>query len=159
ELLDIAHESIATGLNQYSPAIEMPVLRTAVADHQRRFYGLEVDADTEVLITVGATEAIAASILALVEPGEEVVTFAPFDDSYAASIALAGGVRRPVPLRFPALTVDEDALRAAFAPRTRAVLLNTPHNPNGKVFTRVELDLIAELAREHDAVVISDEFY
>jgi N-succinyldiaminopimelate aminotransferase len=159
ELLDIARESIAAGLNQYSPAIGMPVLRAAVADHQERFYGLSVDPDSEVLVTVGATEAIAASVLALVEPGEEVVTFEPFYDSYAASIALAGGVRRTVPLRFPDLAVDEAALRAAFGPRTRAVLLNTPHNPTGKVFSRAELELVAELARDHDAVVISDEVY
>ena len=159
ELLDIARESIASGLNQYSPAIGMPVLRAAVAHHQRRFYGLEVDPDTEVLVTVGATEAIAASVLALVEPGEEVVTFEPFYDSYAASIALAGGVRRTVPLHFPDLAVDEGALRAAFGPKTRAVLLNTPHNPTGKVFTREELELVAELAHEHDAIVISDEVY
>ena len=159
ELLEIARESIASGLNQYSPAIGMPVLREAVAAHQDRFYGITVDPDTEVLVTVGATEAIAASILALVEPGEEVVTFEPFYDSYAASIALAGGVRRTVPLRFPDLAVDEAALRAAFGPRTRAVLLNSPHNPTGKVFTRAELELVASLAREHDAVVISDEVY
>lgn len=159
ELLDLARESIASGLNQYSPAIGMPVLREAIAAHQRRFYGLEVDPDTEVLVTVGATEAIAASILGLVEPGEEVVTFEPFYDSYAASIALAGGVRRTVPLRFPDLAVDEQALRAAFGPRTRAVLLNSPHNPTGKVFTRAELELVAALAQEHDAVVISDEVY
>lgn len=159
ELLDIARESIASGLNQYSPAIGMPVLRSAIAQHQERFYGLTVDPDTEVLVTVGATEAIAAAILALVEPGEEVVTFEPFYDSYAASIALAGGVRRTVPLHFPDLAVDEAALRAAFGPRTRAVLLNSPHNPTGKVFTRAELELVAELAREHDAVVISDEVY
>lgn len=159
ELLDIARESIASGLNQYSPAIGMPVLREAVAAHQQRFYDIEVDPDTQVLVTVGATEAIAAAILALVEPGEEVVTFEPFYDSYAASIALAGGVRRTVPLRFPDLAVDEEALRAAFGPRTRAVLLNSPHNPTGKVFTRAELELVASLAREYDAVVISDEVY
>lgn len=159
ELLDIARESIASGLNQYSPATGMPVLRAAVANHQRRFYGLEVDPDTEVLVTVGATEAIAASVLALVEPGEEVVTFEPFYDSYAAAIALAGGVRRTVPLHFPDLAVDEAALRAAFGPKTRAVLLNTPHNPTGKVFTREELELVAELAREHNVIVISDEVY
>ncbi|QDO89132.1 pyridoxal phosphate-dependent aminotransferase [Ornithinimicrobium ciconiae] len=159
ELLQIAQESIASGLNQYSPGIGMPVLREAIAAHQGRFYDLTVDPETEVLVTVGATEAIAAAILALVEPGEEVVTFEPFYDSYAASIALAGGVRRTVPLRFPDLAVDEAALRAAFGPKTRAVLLNTPHNPTGKVFTRAELELVAALAREHDVVVISDEVY
>ncbi len=159
ELLQIAQEAIAAGLNQYSPAIGMQTLREAVAEHQERFYGLQVDPAQEVLVTVGATEAIAASILALVEPGEEVVTFEPYYDSYAASIALAGGVRRTVPLRFPDLAIDAEALRAAFGPRTRAVLLNTPHNPTGKVFTTEELQLVADLAREHDAVVISDEVY
>jgi N-succinyldiaminopimelate aminotransferase len=159
ELLDIAIDSINSGLNQYAPAIGMPVLRQAVAEHQGRFYGLSVDPDREVLVTVGATEAIAASVLALVEPGEEVVTFEPYYDSYAASIALAGAVRRAVPLRFPDLAVDEQALRGAFGERTRVVLLNTPHNPTGKVFTRSELELIAELAVEHDSWVVTDEVY
>src|SRR5699024_4432011 len=106
ELLQIAQEAIASGLNQYSPAIGMQTLREAVAEHQERFYGLRVDPAQEVLVTVGATEAIAASVLALVEPGDEVVTFEPYYDSYAASIALAGGVRRTVPLRFPDLAID-----------------------------------------------------
>jgi N-succinyldiaminopimelate aminotransferase len=159
ELLDIAIDSINSGLNQYAPAIGMPVLRQAVAEHQGRFYGLSVDPDREVLVTVGATEAIAASVLALVEPGEEVVTFEPYYDLYAASIALAGAVRRAVPLRFPDLAVDEQALRGAFGERTRVVLLNTPHNPTGKVFTRSELELIAELAVEHDSWVVTDEVY
>jgi len=159
ELLDIAIDSINSGLNQYAPAIGMPVLRRAVATHQERFYGMSVDPDLEVLVTVGATEAIAASVLALVEPGEEVVVFEPYYDSYAASIALAGAVRRTVPLRFPDLAVDEQALRGAFGERTRVVLLNTPHNPTGKVFTRAELELIGTLAVEHDAWVVTDEVY
>ena len=112
-----------------------------------------------MLVTVGATEAIAATILALCEPGDEVVTFEPYYDSYAASIALAGAVRRTSVLRFPDFAVDEESLRAAFSPRTRMVLLNTPHNPTGKVFTRVELDLICSLAREFDAWVVTDEVY
>lgn len=159
EILDVAVESIRSGLNQYPPAAGMPVLREAVAEHQHRFYGLAVHPGREVLVTVGATEAIAASILALVEPGEEVVTFEPFYDSYAASIALAGGARRTVPLTFPDLRFDPETLRAAFGPRTRVVLLNTPHNPTGKVFTREELELVAELAIAHDAYVVSDEVY
>ncbi|WP_153394836.1 pyridoxal phosphate-dependent aminotransferase [Ornithinicoccus halotolerans] len=159
EVLEAAKQAIDSGANQYPPAIGMPVLREAVAEHQRRFYGLTVDPASEVLVTVGATEAIAASVLALVEPGEEVVTFEPYYDSYAASIALAGAQRRTVPLRFPDLAVDEEALRAAFGPRTRMVLLNTPHNPTGKVFTRAELELVAALAREHDAWVVTDEVY
>ncbi len=114
---------------------------------------------SEVLVTVGATEAIAATMLALVQPGDEVVTFEPYYDSYAATIALAGGVRRTSVLRFPDFAVDERSLRGAFSDRTRLVLLNTPHNPTGKVFTREELDLVCGLAREHDAWVVTDEVY
>ncbi len=112
-----------------------------------------------MLVTVGATEAIAATMLALVQPGDEVVTFEPYYDSYAATIALAGGVRRTSVLRFPDFAVDERSLRGAFSDRTRLVLLNTPHNPTGKVFTREELDLVCGLAREHDAWVVTDEVY
>ena len=110
-------------------------------------------------MTAGATEAIAAVVLALCEPGDEVVTFEPYYDSYAATIALAGAVRRTSVLRFPDFAVDEESLRAAFSDRTRLVLLNTPHNPTGKVFSHAELDLIARLAREHDAWVVTDEVY
>ena len=159
EVLDAAKGAIDAGQNQYPPGIGVPALRQAISAHQRRFYDLDVDPDTEVLVTAGATEAIAASILALCEPGDEVVTFEPYYDSYAASIALAGAVRRTAPLSFPDFALDEDALRAAFSERTRLVLLNTPHNPTGKVFTRAELELIASLAREHDAVVVTDEVY
>lgn len=159
EVLDAAKAAIDAGRNQYPPGPGVPELLEAIAGHQRRFYGQDVDAHREVLVTVGATEAIFAAILALVRPGDEVVTFEPYYDSYAASIALAGGVRRPVLLRFPDWSIDERALREAFSERTAVVLLNTPHNPTGKVFTRSELDLIAELAREHDAWVISDEVY
>ncbi len=159
EVLDAAVEAIRSGRNQYPPGIGFPELRGAVAAHQERFYGLPVDPAREVLVTVGATEAIAATVLALVRPGDEVVTFEPYYDSYAATIALAGGVRRTSLLRFPDFAVDEASLRAAFSDRTRMVLLNTPHNPTGKVFTRAELELVAELAREHDAWVVTDEVY
>lgn len=159
EVLEVARSAIAEGLNQYPPAVGFPVLREAIAEHQGRFYGLDVDPNSEVLVTVGATEAIAASILALVEPGQEVVTFEPYYDSYAASIALAGARRRTVPLRFPDLDFDADELRAAFGPDTAMILLNTPHNPTGKVFTAAELALIAELAAEHDVWVVTDEVY
>ncbi len=158
-VLDAAVAAIRGGRNQYPPGPGVPELLTAVAEHQQRFYGIELDPSREVLVTVGATEAIAASVLALVRPGDEVVTFEPYYDSYAATIALAGGVRRTAVLRFPDFAVDETALRAAFSPRTRVVLLNSPHNPTGKVFTRAELDLVAELAREYDAWVITDEVY
>lgn len=170
-LLDAAVAAIRGGANQYPPGPGVPELRAAVADHQRRFYGLKADPETEVLVTAGATEAIAAAVLALCEPGDEVVTFEPYYDSYAASIALAGAQRRTVPLRVPEgpggpegldrpeFGFDVARLRAAFGPRTRLVLLNTPHNPTGKVFTRAELELIGALAAEHDAVVVTDEVY
>ncbi|MEO7270124.1 MAG: pyridoxal phosphate-dependent aminotransferase [Knoellia sp.] len=159
EILDAAKAAIDGGRNQYPPGPGVPELLDAIAAHQKRFYGLDVDARTEVLVTVGATEAIAATILALCEQGDEVVTFEPFYDSYAASIALAGAVRRTSVLRFPDFAVDEESLRAAFSSRTRLVLLNTPHNPTGKVFTRAELELICALAREFDAWVVTDEVY
>ncbi len=159
EVLEAAVAAIRGGRNQYPPGAGVPELLDAIAVHQKRFYGLEVDPASEVLVTVGATEAIAATVLALVQPGDEVVTFEPYYDSYAATIALAGGVRRTSVLRFPDFAVDEASLRAAFSSRTRLVLLNTPHNPTGKVFTRAELELVCALAREHDAWVVTDEVY
>ena len=159
EMLEAAKAAIDGGRNQYPPGPGVPELLEAVAAHQERFYGLRLDPRTEVLVTVGATEAIAASVLALCEPGDEVVTFEPYYDSYAATIALAGAVRRTSVLRFPDFAVDEESLRAAFSDRTRLVLLNTPHNPTGKVFTRAELELVCSLAREHDAWVVTDEVY
>ena len=145
--------------NQYPPGSGVPELRRAIAAHQQRFYGLDVNPDTEVLVTAGATEAIAASLLALTEPGDEVIAFEPYYDSYAACIALAGAVRVPVTLRPPGFRPDLDALRAAITPRTRLILLNTPHNPTGAVFSRAELTAIADLAVEHDLLVITDEVY
>jgi N-succinyldiaminopimelate aminotransferase len=159
EMLEAAIDAIRSGRNQYPPGSGVPELRRAIAEHQRRFYGLLVDPDLEVLVTAGATEAIAAVVLSLCEQGDEVVTFEPYYDSYAAVIALAGAVRRTSVLRFPDYAVDEASLRAAFSSRTRLVLLNTPHNPTGKVFSRGELDLICALAREHDAWVVTDEVY
>ena len=159
EMLDAAISAIRLGRNQYPPAAGVPELLDAIAEHQRRFYGLSVDPTHEVLVTAGATEAIAAVILSLCEPGDEVVTFEPYYDSYAATIALAGAVRRTSVLRFPDFAMDEASLRAAFSARTRLVLLNTPHNPTGKVFSRSELDVICSLAREHDAWVVTDEVY
>ncbi|MFJ8668440.1 pyridoxal phosphate-dependent aminotransferase [Streptomyces sp. NPDC093600] len=147
--------------NQYPPGPGVPELRTAVAEHQRRRYGLEFDPDTEVLVTVGATEAIAAALLALVEPGDEVIALEPYYDSYAACIAMAGGTRVPVTLR-PAdgrFVLDLDELRAAVTDRTRLILLNTPHNPTGTVLTRAELTAVAELAIERDLLVVTDEVY
>jgi N-succinyldiaminopimelate aminotransferase len=159
EMLEAAKAAIDAGRNQYPPGAGVPELLDAVAAHQKRFYGLDLDPASQVLVTVGATEAIASVVLALCEPGDEVVTFEPYYDSYAATIALAGATRRTSVLRFPDFAVDEASLRAAFSDRTRLVLLNTPHNPTGKVFTRAELELIASLAREHDAWVVTDEVY
>jgi len=158
-MLDAAKAAIDGGRNQYPPGAGVPELLQAVADHQSRFYGIRVDPGREVLVTAGATEAIASAVLALCEPGDEVVTFEPYYDSYAATIALAGATRRTSVLRFPDFAVDEASLREAFSARTRIVLLNTPHNPTGKVFTRAELDLVCSLAREHGAWVVTDEVY
>ncbi|MFI1533655.1 pyridoxal phosphate-dependent aminotransferase [Streptomyces anandii] len=147
--------------NQYPPGPGVPELRTAVAEHQLRRYGLSYDPDTEVLVTAGATEAIAAALLALVEPGDEVVALEPYYDSYAACVAMAGGRRVPVTLRphEGAFRLDLDELRAAVTGRTRLLLINTPHNPTGTVLTREELTAIAELAVERDLLVVTDEVY
>ncbi|MER7846689.1 pyridoxal phosphate-dependent aminotransferase [Kitasatospora sp. NPDC096077] len=145
--------------NQYPPGPGIPELRTAVADHQQRFHGLTYDPDTEVLVTAGATEAIAAALLALLEPGDEVIALEPFYDSYAACIAMAGATRRPLTLRAPHFRPDLDELRALITPRTRLLLINTPHNPTGTVLTAEELAGIAALAVEHDLLVITDEVY
>ncbi|MER6453589.1 pyridoxal phosphate-dependent aminotransferase [Streptomyces sp900105245] len=147
--------------NQYPPGPGIPELRSAIAAHQLRRYGLAYDPDSEVLVTAGATEAIAAALLALLEPGDEVVALEPYYDSYAASIAMAGGTRVPVTLRphDGAFRLDLDELRAAVTGRTRLLLINTPHNPTGTVLTREELTAIAELAVERDLLVVTDEVY
>ncbi|GGX74234.1 aminotransferase [Streptomyces minutiscleroticus] len=147
--------------NQYPPGPGVPELRAAVAAHQERRYGLAYDPDTEVLVTAGATEAIAACLLALVEPGDEVVALEPYYDSYAACVAMAGGRRVPVTLRPHEGTfrLDLDELRDAVTDRTRLLLINTPHNPTGTVLTRAELTAIAELAVERDLLVVTDEVY
>ncbi|MDT7846215.1 pyridoxal phosphate-dependent aminotransferase [Streptomyces justiciae] len=147
--------------NQYPPGPGVPELRTAIAAHQQRRYALSYDPDTEVLVTAGATEAIAASLLALLEPGDEVIALEPYYDSYAACIAMAGGTRVPVTLRpdGDSFRLDLDELRAAVTDRTRLLLINTPHNPTGTVLTREELTAIAELAVERDLLVVTDEVY
>ncbi|MEU9388816.1 pyridoxal phosphate-dependent aminotransferase [Streptomyces sp. NPDC048324] len=147
--------------NQYPPGPGVPELRTAITAHQQRWYGLSYDPDTEVLVTAGATEAIAASLLALLEPGDEVIALEPYYDSYAACIAMAGGTRVPVTLRphEGSFRLDLDELRAAVTDRTRLLLLNTPHNPTGTVLTRAELAAVAELAVERDLLVVTDEVY
>ena len=162
EMLAAAAEALRTGANQYPPLAGIPALRAAITAHEQRFWGLSRDPDAEVVVTAGATEAVAAAILGLCEAGDEVVCFEPYYDSYAASIALAGAVRRPVTLRPGAdgrYRFDEGELRAAFGPRTRLVLLNSPHNPTGKVFTSAELAVIASLCQQHDVYAVTDEVY
>jgi N-succinyldiaminopimelate aminotransferase len=161
ELLAAAADAILTGHNQYPPGPGIPALRHAIAEHQQRHYALTYDPDTEVLVTAGATEAIAASVMALAGPGDEVVTFEPYYDSYAASIALGGAQRRTVTLRRDGTgwTFSPADLRAAITRQTKAILLNTPHNPTGKVFTTDELDVIADVAITNDLTVIADEVY
>ncbi len=159
EVADAAVAAIRAGHNQYPPGLGIADLRLAVAEHQKRFYGLDFDPDTEVLITAGATEAIAAVMLSLLEPGDEVVLFEPYYDSHIAGIAMAGAERRLVTLRPPHYRFDPDELAAAIGPRTRMIVVNSPHNPTGKVFDREELELIADLCRRHDLLAVTDEVY
>jgi len=159
EVREAAVAALRAGRNQYAPGTGVPELRRAVADHQRHWYGMELDPDSEVVVTTGATEAVAAALLALVDPGDEVIVLEPYYDSYPAGIALAGGVRRAVPLRQADFRLDAGALQAAVTPRTTAILLNTPHNPTGTVLDPAELAAVARIAVEHDLLVISDEVY
>lgn len=159
EIADVARDCIANGPNQYPPLPGIADLRIAISEHQQRFYGLTFDPDTEVLVTAGATEAIAATMLALCDHGDEIITFEPSYDSYSATIKMAGAVEKPVLLRAPDYGFDLDQLAGSITPKTRAILVNTPHNPTGKVFTRAEMESIASVAIEHDLVVITDEVY
>jgi len=158
-VLAAADEAMRAGGNQYAPGPGVPALRQAIARHQQRHYGLDLDPDTQVVVTTGCTEGIAAALLGLVDEGDEVVVLEPYYDSYTAMIQIAGGVRRPVTLRAPDFRLDIEALRGAVGPRTRFVLLNSPHNPTGTVLTRAELQAVADVAIEHDLVVITDEVY
>ncbi|TFC77906.1 aminotransferase class I/II-fold pyridoxal phosphate-dependent enzyme [Cryobacterium sp. TMS1-20-1] len=159
EVLEAARQAISDGVNQYPPGRGHPVLLEAIARHQQRFYGLTLDPGSEILVTAGATEALAATILALIEPGDEVVTFEPFYDAYGGLIGLGGGIHRTVPLRAPDFQPDLDALRAAVTDRTRLIIVNDPHNPTGAIFPRETLELIVELAHQHDALIVTDEVY
>lgn len=160
ELAEIAAGAIRDGRgNQYPPAHGLPELREAIAAHQTRFYGLDVNAGTGVVVGTGASEVLQSALMALVDDGDEVVMFEPWFDIYGAGISLARGVRVGVPLAGPRLRPDLDRLRSAITPRTRVLLLNSPHNPTGIVMTREELEGIAAIAIEHDLVVISDEAY
>lgn len=158
-IVEHAVNALRAGRNQYAPGFGVPELRTAIAGHQKQFYDLDVDPDTEVLVTTGATEAVAAALLGLVDPGDEVIVLEPYYDSYVAMLQMSGAVRRPVTLRAPDFRLPIDELRAAVTPRTTAILLNSPHNPTGSVLRREELAAIADIAVEHDLVVISDEVY
>jgi N-succinyldiaminopimelate aminotransferase len=159
EVVQAAVQALRDGHNQYPPGAGIPALRRAVADHQRRHYGLELDPEDQVLVTMGASEALASVILATCGPGDEVLTFEPWFDLYAAAIDLAGARRRSVTLRPPDLALDVDQLRRAVTPATRMLLLNTPHNPTGKVFTRAELEAVAAVCIEHDLIAVTDEVY
>jgi N-succinyldiaminopimelate aminotransferase len=159
-IAEAAATAIRTGKgNQYPPGPGIPELRAAVAGHQRRFYGLDWNPDTEVLITAGATEAIAAALLALLEPGDEVIAFEPYYDSYVANIAMAGATRVPLTLRPPRFRPDVAELESLITARSRLMLLNSPHNPTGMVLTREETEVIADIAKRHDLLVVTDEVY
>lgn len=160
-VLDAAVEAIRSGRNQYPPGTGIPELRAAITRHQQRFYDLEIDPDTEVLVTAGATEAIAGALLGMLDAGDEVIVFEPMYDSYQACIALAGATAVPVLLRPESggFVFDPDELRKAVTPRTRMLLFNTPHNPTGKVFTTAELAEIADVVAANDLIVVTDEVY
>lgn len=159
EILEAARAAIAEGVNQYPPGRGTAVLREAISRHRQRFHGLEFDPGTEVLVTAGASEALTATILALTEPGDEVVTLEPFYDLYAGAIGLAGARHVTVPLRAPEFLPDLDDLRGAVNDRTRLIVLNDPHNPTGAMLPRAALELVVELAHRHDALIVTDEVY
>jgi N-succinyldiaminopimelate aminotransferase len=161
EVVERAVAAMRSGHNQYAPGLGVPELRQAIARHQQRHYGIDLDPDRHVMVTAGATEAIAAAVLSMVDPGDEVAVVEPFYDSYLACVAMAGGVRRPVPMRRTAsgFRLDVEALRATVTDRTKLLLVNTPHNPTGAVLDATERSAIAEVARRHDVVVVVDEVY
>jgi N-succinyldiaminopimelate aminotransferase len=159
EVLEAARTAITNGVNQYPPGRGFPVLREAIATHQKRFYEITLDPDREILVTAGATEAIAATILALTDIGDEVVTFEPFYDSYGAMIGLNGATHVTVPLRWPDFQPDSADLTKAISDRTRLIFINNPHNPTGTVLGHETLELIVELATKHNAIIVTDEVY
>lgn len=159
EVLTAACDAIRDGINQYPPGLGMPVLREAIVDHQNRFYGITVDPDREVLVTAGATEGLAATILALTERGDELVTLEPYYDAYAAIAGLSEVKHVTVPLRGREFQPDHDELRAAVNDNTRIILINDPHNPTGTILTQETRELIVELAHKHDAIIVTDEVY
>lgn len=159
EVLAAAVDAVNSALNQYAPGIGMPAVRAAISKHAERFYGQKLNPDSEVLVTTGATEGVFAAILGVTDPGDEVIVFEPVYDTYVPNLVMAGVTPRYVPLRGDNWEFDADELAKAFTSRTRAIIVNTPHNPTGKVFSRDELRAIAELCRKHDVVAITDEVY
>ena len=159
EVLAAAVAAVNGALYQYAPGLGMPAVRTAIARHAERFYGQKLNPDTDVLVTAGATEGVFAAILGLTDPGDEAIVFEPVYDTYVPNLVMAGVTPRYVPLYGDNWTFDPDALATAFNSRTRAIIVNTPHNPTGKVFSRDELRAIAELCQKHDVVAITDEVY
>jgi N-succinyldiaminopimelate aminotransferase len=159
EVLAAAVTAVNSQLNQYAPGIGMATARSAIARHAERFYGQRLDPETEVLVTSGATEGVFAAILGLADAGDEVIVFEPVYDSYVPNMVMAGVAPRYVALRGDDWTFDADELAKAFTPHTRAIIVNTPHNPTGKVYSRAELTVIAELCQKHDVVAITDEVY
>jgi N-succinyldiaminopimelate aminotransferase len=158
-LKDTVRQAMENGENQYAISHGTPALRQEIANHAARFYSQQVDADNEITVTSGATEALFCSALALIEPGDEAIVFEPVYDSYVPAIRMAGGVAVGVPLHAPTFRFDPEELRRAFTPRTRVIYVNTPHNPSGTVFNRSELELIAELCIQHNVIAITDEVY
>jgi N-succinyldiaminopimelate aminotransferase len=159
EIRQIAVDAIQNGANQYAPGSGTPILREAIAAHQERFYSLKIDPGSEVVVTTGATEAIAASLLAFLEPGDEVVTFEPYYDSYAAMIGLSNAVHKVVQLKAPTFEPDLAELQRTVTDKTRVILVNNPHNPTGTVLDESVLKEVIALAHQHNCIIIADEVY
>ncbi len=159
EVVAAAVQALHSEYNQYAPGVGLPAVKQAIADHAARFYGQTLDPASEVIVTAGATEAMFAAILGVSDPGDEIIVFQPVYDSYVPNMQMAGVVPRYVTLHAPDWSIDADELAAAFTPRTRAIIINTPHNPTGKVYTRAELTLIADLCQAHDVIALVDEVY
>jgi len=156
---DAAIAAITSGANQYLRSMGLPALNAAIAEHERRFYGLEYEPDRDITVMSGATEAICATLLALCEPGDEVIAFEPCYDSYRPCVAMAGATLKPILLSGAGFAFDAGELARAINAKTRLILLNTPHNPVGKVFSRAELEQIAELCIQNDLLCVTDEVY
>ncbi len=159
EIKQAAQAAIEADHNQYSITWGTKALREAIAAKYQRTYGLSVDPEREVTVVCGATEGMIASLLGTIDPGDEIIVFEPFYENYDPDIKLCGGIRRTVPLHAPDWSFDPEELRRTFSSKTKAIVINTPNNPTGKVFTREELTLIGELCQEHDALAITDEIY